>query len=527
MATDDEGQPTNADTPQAAAAGHEWVTPIDNVSGPQSRHSPNLLPIAEDSPQSPTAPPEIPYLPPARQQRFQSMDTSSTEQSNPEVTSWNRRESTSTSSSEVLFQFQRLVAPFHSEGHPYAHDRGRRMNASSQQNFHPQAMDHGNAPFLRAGQTASAPASPEMGLRPPTHRQTLNHRSSARWPSRTRRADLESGAGRSRSEEWAHSLSITDVFNPRNVSVATQRGMEERNPLTICPVTPVAFGATTQHDHSGRRVTDGGGIPMSSPLSRVDATSIGKTCGGHVLESQEGALDTEEDKASLTQYPSASEAVQIKHIRKDLEPVAFEKSPWYLMKRDLIFLFRNFSSIRSLFGGADADAPQTALRSKVGQMTMMVVSGFITILCVAIILGGLVVVTAILTVFIRVSRRLQGKRVRQSKGNITLKYRGDDKDRFEKWFLYVLQWFGSDSSVNGIATTGSGMQAIIDRLHNLTWRKITGLHNRSLGAWFDLCECIIQRDLRINTQNVRLGYKVSALPTPAAEACRSFTRRSG
>lgn len=70
---------------------------------------------------------------------------------------------------------------------------------------------------------------------------------------------------------------------------------------------------------------------------------------------------------------------------------------------------------------------------------------------------------------------------------------------------------GTDCSVNGIATTGSGVQQAIDHLHEITCRPVTGIHNRTLGAWFDLFECILQRDIHINSANIRNGYKVRML----------------
>lgn len=60
--------------------------------------------------------------------------------------------------------------------------------------------------------------------------------------------------------------------------------------------------------------------------------------------------------------------------------------------------------------------------------------------------------------------------------------------------------------MNGIATTGGGAQLIANRLETLFHRKITAVLNRSLGLWFDLIECVLQRDLLLITSDVRLGY---------------------
>lgn len=66
----------------------------------------------------------------------------------------------------------------------------------------------------------------------------------------------------------------------------------------------------------------------------------------------------------------------------------------------------------------------------------------------------------------------------------------------------------TDASVNGIATSQSGTQLIINRLEELFHRPITGIHNRTQGVWFDLIECLIQRDLLWPTDDVRDGYRV-------------------
>jgi hypothetical protein len=48
---------------------------------------------------------------------------------------------------------------------------------------------------------------------------------------------------------------------------------------------------------------------------------------------------------------------------------------------------------------------------------------------------------------------------------------------------------------------------------------VTSIHNRSLGAWFDLVECILMRDLHLNTANIRNGYKYiyQAIADPTLE----------
>lgn len=59
-------------------------------------------------------------------------------------------------------------------------------------------------------------------------------------------------------------------------------------------------------------------------------------------------------------------------------------------------------------------------------------------------------------------------------------------------------------------TTGTGAEEIAERLHTLFKRPIIAVLNRSVGLWFDLVECILQRDLLLTTKDIRVGYKVSS-----------------
>jgi hypothetical protein len=63
-------------------------------------------------------------------------------------------------------------------------------------------------------------------------------------------------------------------------------------------------------------------------------------------------------------------------------------------------------------------------------------------------------------------------------------------------------------SVNGIATSASGLQLILDELHRVFRRRVTGIHNKTYGIWWDLVECMLQRDLLWPTEDVRVGYQV-------------------
>lgn len=62
--------------------------------------------------------------------------------------------------------------------------------------------------------------------------------------------------------------------------------------------------------------------------------------------------------------------------------------------------------------------------------------------------------------------------------------------------------------MNGIGTSRSGAQLIVNRLEELFHRPITGIHNRTYGVWFDVLQCFIQRDLLWPTDDARLGYEI-------------------
>ncbi|KAK4686596.1 hypothetical protein P7C73_g3538, partial [Tremellales sp. Uapishka_1] len=64
--------------------------------------------------------------------------------------------------------------------------------------------------------------------------------------------------------------------------------------------------------------------------------------------------------------------------------------------------------------------------------------------------------------------------------------------------------------VNGIATSRSGLKLILRALQGIFGRRVIGVHNRTFGIWFDLLECVLQRDLLWPTTDVREGYNIIA-----------------
>lgn len=61
-------------------------------------------------------------------------------------------------------------------------------------------------------------------------------------------------------------------------------------------------------------------------------------------------------------------------------------------------------------------------------------------------------------------------------------------------------------SVNGVATSVSQAVNIADHLEDMFNRRITCVGNKTLGLWFDLVECILQRDVLLITSDIREGY---------------------
>ncbi|KAJ5764797.1 hypothetical protein N7520_004356 [Penicillium odoratum] len=65
----------------------------------------------------------------------------------------------------------------------------------------------------------------------------------------------------------------------------------------------------------------------------------------------------------------------------------------------------------------------------------------------------------------------------------------------ERWFF-----------INGIAGSQSWVQNNLDQLSYTFGRRVTGIHNRTLGIIFDLIECVIQRCFSYATEDIRIAY---------------------
>ncbi|KAI9833185.1 MAG: hypothetical protein M1819_003808 [Sarea resinae] len=88
-------------------------------------------------------------------------------------------------------------------------------------------------------------------------------------------------------------------------------------------------------------------------------------------------------------------------------------------------------------------------------------------------------------------RPFRGPRIAHSKKALT----PHDDFRNERWVF-----------VNGIATDYHGLQMNCDRLALTFGRRIIGVHNRTIGLFGDLVECLLQRDLSYNSMDTRVAY---------------------
>ncbi|KAL1407385.1 hypothetical protein Q8F55_006807 [Vanrija albida] len=187
-----------------------------------------------------------------------------------------------------------------------------------------------------------------------------------------------------------------------------------------------------------------------------------------------------------------------------LLPGSFRLAPIKLVFQDLGTFARHASLLRVVQRPQlPYRWPQPGWGSTLGSWAMVGASVPLTLLAAA---GAAACLPAIagLYAFAWAAEAVQGAPVRQSR-------RLDDgadvpgAER-EKWFF-----------VNGISTPPNAAQISVDFLHTLTGRPVTALLNRTLGVWFDLWECLLQRDLHQATKDIRDGYRplVEAIKNPA------------
>ncbi|KAL1411876.1 hypothetical protein Q8F55_002858 [Vanrija albida] len=234
---------------------------------------------------------------------------------------------------------------------------------------------------------------------------------------------------------------------------------------------------------------------MGSSATDDKATSDKATANGPPAPAPAPATKaTANGPPASPKFPIASWDVQY-IIQQSNGPFLFQQSPWKLLCRDLRYTASTFWQLPDIFLPLSDTGGDIRLTGIIAQVLMLVIS---LVLAVLIVLGALgvaplLLVLAVLAtvVFVRVASALQGASTRQSKADVPSAVNADK----EKWLF-----------VNGICTTGSGAQSNVDRLQTLFHRPVTAVLNRSLGMLFDLGECILQRDYRLITQDIRVGY---------------------
>ncbi|OCF35065.1 hypothetical protein I316_03105 [Kwoniella heveanensis BCC8398] len=182
----------------------------------------------------------------------------------------------------------------------------------------------------------------------------------------------------------------------------------------------------------------------------------------------------------------------------DETPVSFQvDSPIVMLWRDFWILVKNRRTlplILSPLPSIGVDATAGGLMEQIG---LVFVSILITILCLVSFFVGFpmpVVAVGVLSGWILLVNLVQPK------DRVTWQtIPGDDKFEREAWLF-----------VNGIGTSRVGLQLILNALYNLFGRKVIGIENRTFGIWFDLVECMLQRDLTWQTTDIRMGYNIIA-----------------
>ncbi|CAK9785273.1 hypothetical protein CC85DRAFT_285337 [Cutaneotrichosporon oleaginosum] len=176
--------------------------------------------------------------------------------------------------------------------------------------------------------------------------------------------------------------------------------------------------------------------------------------------------------------------------------LCYRGSPWRLLGRDLRWVGGHLFMLPWLVlpTGYDNSSPaKSGFLSVFAQIVMIPISLIITIgfLTSAVVgIPPMILALGILLLFIWIAEKAQGATTRLVTSDQAV---GTDT---EAWFF-----------VNGVMTTNSGAEDVAVRLHDLFKRPIVAVLNRSFGLWFDLLECMMQRDLLLTTSDIRQGYK--------------------
>ncbi|WVQ96578.1 hypothetical protein IAU59_003683 [Kwoniella sp. CBS 9459] len=182
----------------------------------------------------------------------------------------------------------------------------------------------------------------------------------------------------------------------------------------------------------------------------------------------------------------------------DETPVSFQlDSPLVMLWRDLWILIKNRRTLPLIFSPLPSRGVDATYKSLSQQVGLVFISILITILFLASFFVGIpmpAVAVGVLSGWIIFVNAVQPKD-RVTKQTVV----GDDKFEKETWLF-----------VNGIGTSRTGLQLILNALYRLFGRKVIGIENRTFGVWFDLVECMLQRDLTWQTTDTRMGYNIIA-----------------
>ncbi|KAK6907925.1 hypothetical protein I203_101926 [Kwoniella mangroviensis CBS 8507] len=177
-------------------------------------------------------------------------------------------------------------------------------------------------------------------------------------------------------------------------------------------------------------------------------------------------------------------------------PVIFhDDDPLTMLWKDFWVLVGCIPTVFFIFWPVPKPGIDATIKGLILQVFLVVVSLILTAVCLVSFFVGIpspVVASLVLATWLYGYNFILGES-RITYQNIP----GDDKENKEVWLL-----------VNGIGTSRSGLKLILDTLYTQFGRKVIGVHNRTFGVWFDLVECMLQRDLFWNTTDTREGYNI-------------------
>ncbi|WRT66772.1 uncharacterized protein IL334_003735 [Kwoniella shivajii] len=177
--------------------------------------------------------------------------------------------------------------------------------------------------------------------------------------------------------------------------------------------------------------------------------------------------------------------------------IFYDDDPITMIYKDFWILLKNWRTLPLVLYPAPKPGRDITNKGAGLQALLVVVSIILTALCLLSFFIGMpppVISVSILCAWIYGFNAYAGKE-RVTYQDVV----GDDKDEKEAWLF-----------VNGIGTSRSGLKLILDDFYRLFGRRVTGVHNRTFGVWFDLVECTLQRDLTWNTTDTREGYNIIA-----------------